>query len=85
MVREHVDIPRQLDDWIGRCERYEEAGVRREVEVFLLSDEARGLPLSVLAALNRAVNATDRILTALSILAALDSLTLPRPDEDRAG
>jgi hypothetical protein len=85
MVREHVDIPRQLDDWIGRCERYEEAGVRRDLVVFLSSDEADELPLSVLAALNRAVNTTDRILTALSILAALDSFTLPRSGEDRAG
>lgn len=85
MLREYVDLPRQLDEWIGRCERYEEACVRQEVGFFLSSNEAPGLPPSVLAALNRAVNTTDRILTALSLLAALDSLTLPRSGEDRVG
>lgn len=79
-----LDLPQRLDSWITRCERYEDNAVRAETGAFLQTEEARRLPQNVFVAMERAAGTTDRILTALSLLAALDSLTLPRQGEGRA-
>ena len=64
-----------LDGWIKRCEAREDVRVREEISALLAAPEAKELPLSVSAALERGSHATDRTLTALCLLAALDTLT----------